>query len=128
MCTLLCGFKIYTFYFKTEVADVHVNNARGGRRVSSYHAFIEPILGKTPFLKVVKYARVIEILFKPGTKQAVGVKYERFGKLETAMASKEIIVSAGAIESPKLLLLSGIGPTHDLQALNVKKLHMLHYK
>lgn len=50
------------------------------------------------------------------------MKYERFGKIEVAKASKEVILSAGAIGSPKILLLSGVGPEEELTKLNVSEL------
>lgn len=52
-----------------------------------------------------------------------GVKYERFGKLEVARARKEVIISAGTVGSPKILLLSGIGPEDDLKRLKVTDSH-----
>jgi len=51
--------------------------------------------------------------------RAVGVWYQRHGKLRYARASKEIIVSAGTVESPKLLMLSGIGPKDHLKEVGV---------
>lgn len=86
--------------------------------MNSYNAFVEPILDR-PTLTVLKYARVIQILFKPGTNTVSGVKYERFGKIEEVYCSKEVVVSSGAVGSPKLLLLSGIGPAEDLRQLGV---------
>lgn len=60
-----------------------------------------------------------QVLFEAGTNQAIGVKFERFGKIETARANKEVILSAGAIGTPKILLLSGIGPEQELNTLQV---------
>lgn len=48
------------------------------------------------------------------------MKYERFGKIEVVKASKEVILSAGAIGSPKILLLSGVGPEQELNELKVR--------
>jgi choline dehydrogenase len=53
----------------------------------------------------------------------VGVWYLRHGKVKYARASKEIIVSAGAVESPKLLMLSGIGPKEHLKSVGVSCPH-----
>lgn len=51
--------------------------------------------------------------------KAEGIEFLRFGKKYTAMAKKGVILSAGVIESPKLLMLSGIGPKEHLEDLNV---------
>jgi len=54
-----------------------------------------------------------------GSNRAYGVEYVQDGLVRTARASKEVILSAGAIQSPKLLMLSGIGPREDLEQLDV---------
>jgi len=53
------------------------------------------------------------------SKRAYGVEYKRHGSLRRAYASKEVIVSAGAINSPQLLMLSGIGPKAHLDSFRV---------
>ncbi len=54
-------------------------------------------------------------------KRAYGVEYRRHGKVRTVYATKEVIVSAGAINSPQLLLLSGIGPRKHLNSMGVSR-------
>lgn len=49
------------------------------------------------------------------SKQAYGIEYKRRGQLVTAFAAKEIILSAGTIETPKILMLSGVGPKEHLE-------------
>ncbi|CAL8123101.1 unnamed protein product [Orchesella dallaii] len=105
-------------YYK-PIADVTSYSQKFGRRVTSYNAFIDTILKKRHTLKVAKYSRVIRVIFEPGTTTAIGVKYERFGKIEVAKASKEVILSAGAIGTPKILLLSGVGPEAELKQLKI---------
>ncbi|CAL8123099.1 unnamed protein product [Orchesella dallaii] len=105
-------------YYK-PIADVVSYTQRQGRRVTPYNAFIDTIYGKRTTLKVLKYARVIQVIFAPGTSKVIGVKYERFGKIEVAKANKEVILSAGAIGTPKILLLSGVGPEADLKELKI---------
>lgn len=59
-------------------------------------------------------AHVTKILIDPYTKVAFGVEFYRDGRRHTIRASKEVILSAGAVNSPKILMLSGIGPKHEL--------------
>jgi len=61
----------------------------------------------------------IQILFRNNTKEAYGIQYDRHGERRSAYARKEIILSAGAIQSPKILMLSGIGPKEHLAAKEV---------
>ena len=51
--------------------------------------------------------------------EAYGVEYERHGVKKIAYANKEVIISAGAIQSPKILMLSGIGPRKHLEHIDV---------
>jgi choline dehydrogenase len=63
---------------------------------------------------------VTKILIDPVTKTAHGVQYiDETGKTQTVYAAKEVILSAGAINSPQLLLLSGVGPRQDLEAVGI---------
>lgn len=52
--------------------------------------------------------------------EVYGVEYERHGISKTAFANKEVIISAGSIGSPKLLLISGIGPKEHLESVGVR--------
>ena len=78
---------------------------RGGRRCSAAAAFLEPVKGR-PNLDIQTGARVLEVLIKAGS--AEGVRYERGGQSRQAMAAGEIILCAGAFQSPQLLMLSGV--------------------
>lgn len=84
---------------------------RHGKRSSAAYAFIEP-LKDDPRLTVRLNAQVQRILIENGA--AVGVAYRKDGVERIAHARGEIIVSAGALVSPKLLMLSGIGPAEHL--------------
>lgn len=86
--------------------------ARNNRRSSAAVAFIKPALRRKN-LDVVTRARVTRILIENG--RAVGVEYVESGRTCTVRAEKEVIVSAGAIATPKLLMLSGIGPAAALR-------------
>ena len=56
-----------------------------------------------------------------GKRRAYGVQYQRHGRVRTVFARKEVIVSAGAINSPQILMLSGIGPRKHLESKGVSK-------
>ncbi len=85
---------------------------RNGRRCSSAVAYLRPAL-KTGNLEIRTGCRATRILFEGD--RAVGVEYARNGKLEQARAGQEVILSSGAVQSPKLLMLSGIGPEAELR-------------
>lgn len=89
-----------------------------GRRWSAEKGFLRPIR-KRPNLKILTKARVVQILIDPQTKTAYGVKYVKNRQYFTAFTRKEVVVSAGALSSPHLLMLSGIGPQDHLQEHNI---------
>jgi len=94
---------------------------RNGERQSANVAFLTPIRRVRPNLRIVTNATVTKILID-GTKRATGVQYvleEDRNTTLTVTASKEVIVSAGAINSPQLLSLSGIGPREFLEPLGI---------
>jgi len=89
---------------------------RDGLRMSTARAYLRPAMSR-PNLRVETAAHATHLLFD-GTR-ATGVAYARDGVARTARAAREVIVCAGAINSPQLLLLSGIGPAAHLDALGV---------
>jgi choline dehydrogenase-like flavoprotein len=96
---------------------------RNGRRWSAADAFLRPVLGR-PNLQVRTRATVLRVELEGG--RAVGVAYrDRLGRQRLARAEREVILSAGAIQSPQLLLLSGIGPGDELRAVGVPVRHDL---
>ncbi|HWH26191.1 MAG TPA: GMC family oxidoreductase N-terminal domain-containing protein [Pseudolysinimonas sp.] len=88
---------------------------RGGKRLTTWLAYAAPLLG-SPLLTVVTGAWVHRVLFD-GTR-ATGVEYEQDGRLETATADS-VVLCAGAIDSPRILLRSGVGPADELTALGI---------
>ncbi len=86
------------------------------QRASSYTAYIDPITNRAN-LTVLTDAYATRIEFKGN--RAVGVQYQKDGDAQTARASAEVIVSMGAMNSPKLLMLSGIGAGDQLKALGI---------
>lgn len=88
----------------------------GGTRCSAATAYLNPVRAR-PNLTVLSHAHATKLLFSGN--RVVGVQYLRFGVLEQAHASSEVIVSAGALRSPQLLMLSGLGPAAELRDLGI---------
>lgn len=90
-----------------------------GRRSSTAEAYLRPTKNRRN-LFVAKYTRALRILIDPYTIRAYGVELlSKSGNLVKVLANKEIVLSAGAIDTPKLLLLSGIGPKEELDNLHI---------
>ena len=87
-----------------------------GRRLSAARAFLRPAM-KRPNLRVITGAHVTSLVFD-GSRVA-GVTYSRNGKSQTVKAGREVILSGGAVNSPQLLQLSGIGPADHLKGLGI---------
>ena len=96
-----------------NIAGYYQKNILDGRRHSVAAAFLAPVLAR-PNLEVRSHAHAARLLFEGRT--AVGIEYLRDGKPEQARASREIVVCSGVIDSPKLLMLSGIGAADQLKA------------
>ncbi|KAK9501339.1 hypothetical protein O3M35_012075 [Rhynocoris fuscipes] len=93
------------------------STTKNGSRMSTSQAFLHPIR-KRRNLNVVKYAMVTKIIIE--NERAVGVEYIKNNKKFSVKAKREVILSAGAINSPQLLMLSGIGPKEHLQSLGIR--------
>ncbi|CAH0714786.1 unnamed protein product, partial [Brenthis ino] len=92
--------------------------SKNGERVSTNTAFIEPIRCKRKNLVVEVNAEATKILFDEH-KKAIGIVYIKDNKKHTVYAKKEVIISGGTINSPKLLMLSGVGPKKHLEDLGI---------
>ena len=88
-----------------------------GRRWSTARAYLRPAQKRGQNLEVRSRSLVTRILFDK--QKAVGVEYARNGQIETARAAREVILSAGAISSPQMLMLSGIGDASALKAFGI---------
>jgi choline dehydrogenase len=88
-------------------------NIVDGRRQSAADAYLRPVLGDRPNLTVVAGAMVRRLPIAGGV--CTGVEYVLDGELHRIEAAREVVLCAGAIGSPHLLLLSGIGPAADLR-------------
>jgi len=96
---------------------------KDGKRWSSSAAFLQPILGKRPNLTLEIDARTTRILLETG--RAIGVEFVQGGQTRQVYADAEVLLSAGAVQSPHILQLSGIGDPDKLQAAGVKPIHPL---
>lgn len=92
-------------------------NIVDGKRVSAWEAYVAPVLGN-PALTVLTGALVTRVLIEGGT--AVGVEYLHEGELKTARAEGDIVLSAGALATPQILQLSGLGPAAALRGLGIE--------
>jgi choline dehydrogenase len=90
-----------------------------GQRCSAVEAFLRPVLDD-PRLTIQLKSVAMKILFQG--KRAVGVQYWQNGRVISAYADREVILTAGAFATPKLLMLSGIGPEAELRRY---KIHVL---
>ena len=95
---------------------------RDGRRCSAASAYLHPIAARRN-LTVATGALALRILLEG--RRAVGVEYARGGTPLAARAEREVLLAAGAINSPQLLLLSGIGPADELRAQGLTVRHDL---
>jgi choline dehydrogenase len=102
------------------VGNVQVTQKRG-RRWSAADAFLHPIRKARENLKVVTGAHARRVLLD-GDGRATGVELDHKGRTATVRARREVIVSAGAFNSPQLLMLSGIGPAEHLREVGVAPL------
>ena len=85
-------------------------------RTSSASAFLKPVMNRSN-LTVITEAQVSRVTFRG--KVAKGVEWIKDGKLQSADADREVILSAGALQSPQILQLSGIGPAELLRAFKI---------
>lgn len=109
----------------TPLGFYHVlTNTKDGARQSASKAFIRPIRNRAN-LHVTKKSKVTKILINPNTKTAYGVEYVKNNKKYTVRAKKEVILSAGSINSPQLLMLSGVGPKDHLDEMGIPVLQDL---
>jgi len=108
------GQRVVDYNGKTQVGFSYLQTTmRNGTRWSASRTFLHPIRHRRN-LHVSKWSLVTNILINPDTKTAYGVEFVRDKKRFIVHARKEVIVSAGAINSPQLLMLSGIGPRDHL--------------
>lgn len=96
------------------------HSIKGGRRHSAFAAFVKPILHRRN-LTVVTDAHVQRVLFDGKT--ATGIEVMHKGQLRRFSAAREVILSGGALNTPQLLMLSGVGPAAELHKHGIPVLH-----
>ena len=104
------------------VVSLLQTTTRAGMRCSTYHAFLEGEVEQRPNLEVICGAQVTKVILEdgPGGLRATGVEYRSDdGATVVIEAAKEVVLSAGAVGSPQILMLSGIGPKSELEAVGV---------
>src|SRR5438093_118882 len=107
------------------VVSLLQTSTRQGKRSSTYRAFLEGDAERRPNRTIITGARATRVLLggSSGRIEATGIEYlKTTGEIRVAIASKEVILSAGAVGSPHLLLLSGIGPRRELEMIGVPSL------
>jgi choline dehydrogenase len=100
-----------------DAAGFYQKNIRNGRRHSAADAYLTPALAR-PNLTVWPNAQALRVIVENA--RAATLEVLRAGKRETVRARREIVISSGVIESPKLLMLSGIGPAAVLESHGIK--------
>ena len=112
------GIKLNEDYNSGDVEGVSKMqlNVRDGKRFNTWHAYLKPV-AEHENLTLVTGAHVHRLLIESGT--VTGVEFEKGGELHTIQAA-ETILTAGAIDSPRLLLRSGIGPREELEEAGIE--------
>jgi choline dehydrogenase len=105
-----------------EGVGYYQRTIRKGRRLSAARAFLKPAL-KRPGVELITEAHVLRVILEG--RRAVGVRYRKGGDEREIRANREVILSGGAINSPQLLQLSGVGPGALLQDLGIPVVHEL---
>ncbi|XP_026725138.1 glucose dehydrogenase [FAD, quinone]-like [Trichoplusia ni] len=101
-----------------NTAGYLLSTASGGVRQSTGRGYLMPV-GQRSNLKILKHALATKVLINTETKKTEGIEVEQNGQKFIFYASKEVIVSAGSVASPQLLMLSGVGPAEHLTELGI---------
>lgn len=104
-------------------AGLYQVTQKNGARHSVADAYLKPAMHRGNNLIVLTGAQATRVLVENG--RASGVEYARAGTVEQARAEREVILAAGAVNSPQLLLLSGIGPAGELKKPGIRVIHDL---
>lgn len=118
------GFKVNPDFNAADQEGVGVYQVthKNGERFSAAKAYLTPNLGR-PNLRVITGAHTTRILLEH--KRAVGVEFVKDGLTQQVRANKEVLLCAGALQSPQILMLSGIGPHKHLLEKGIAPVHDL---
>ena len=105
-----------------EGVGYHQTTTRNGKRCSTAVGYLHPVRNR-PNLQVITGAHTEKVLFDG--KRAVGVAFSQNGASRSVRASKEVILCGGAIGSPQILMLSGVGPAEHLAEFGIPVVHDL---
>jgi choline dehydrogenase-like flavoprotein len=119
------GFKLVRDFngAEQEGIGIHQVTQKDGERWNAARAYLTPHLASRPNLQVITGAAARRILFDG--RRASGVEFRQGGELHTFQARRELILSAGALQSPQLLMLSGVGAGAELQKFGIPVIHDL---
>ncbi len=107
---------------KQDGVGYHQTTTRNGKRCSTAVGYLHPVRNR-PNLRVVTGALAEKMLFDG--KRATGVAFREHGQPRTVRATREVILCGGAVNSPQLLLLSGVGPEDQLAQFGIPVVHAL---
>jgi len=119
------GFKVISDFngADQEGIGIHQVTQKNGERWSAARAYLTPHLASRSNLAVITQARARRILFSG--RRASGVEFLQGGEIHAFHARRELILSAGALQSPQLLMLSGIGAGAELHEFGIPVVHDL---
>lgn len=119
------GFDLVDYNGQKPIGFSRIQSTiRKGRRVSAAKAFLSPIK-RRPNFHIMQNSRVTRVLIDPLTKNAYGIEFIKNNVFRKVLASKEVILSAGAFMSPFILMHSGVGPQEHLSSLGIKTIQSL---
>ncbi|KAF6202603.1 hypothetical protein GE061_003001 [Apolygus lucorum] len=104
--------------YEKDCIELVPMSIRDGRRCSASRAYLEPVAEKRKNLHILTKALVTKITTEGNRATGIEMSVDP-GKSINVKATKEVVVSAGAIDSPKVLMLSGIGPKQHLESLGI---------
>ncbi|KVC65313.1 GMC family oxidoreductase [Burkholderia stagnalis] len=106
-----------------EGIGIYQVTQKQGERWSAARAYLLPYIGRRSNLTVETHAQVRRILFEG--RRAVGVEVLQNGTVRTLRARREVLLAAGAFQTPQLLMLSGVGPMHELARFGIQTVQHL---
>ncbi|XP_071626875.1 glucose dehydrogenase [FAD, quinone]-like [Temnothorax longispinosus] len=113
------GYPLVDYNGKNEIGFSYLQSTiMNGTRMSSNRAYLHPVHGRTN-LHLTRESTVTKVLIDRITNRAIGVEFVKHNQRIRVFANKEVILCAGAIGSPQLLMLSGIGPAKHLSELGI---------